>query len=294
MVFRILLVACLIILSSSVALALGENIPQRDDFQAYALGEQQPLYQGDTLWWNDSGAATEEAGVRYTVIEQDPTDPSNRVAHIVDHNTTSGKYTHLRTGFFFPTSVYLTSGAYDVFVDIRPLNTTGAFKIHLTDHNGWTTSTQWVTGVVFGSTVGTSNNTYTPGMTNGVANIGYETNIFSQVWVDSGFTYQADNWYTLRMAVDVDNKKYSVFIGDRGSSTMTELTPAGGIPWITDTRNGNTPQDLYGIIFGTSSAVNDSVDFMIDNVYITPEPSGLLALATGGLGLIGLLRRRRA
>jgi len=286
------LLAAICLAAASIAALAAETIPQSDNFEGYALGTYAPFVSNGFTTWGDS--ATTLSGYRYTVIENAELDgnPNNQVAHIVDKNeytapnSNNNKNAHLRTNFW--ASNWPTYGVRDVSADICPLQTNGPFKVTITNGSGWTSAGNWIASVAFGSTAG---NTFFPGMTTG-SKIGLQkTTASTNAWTNTTYTYSANTWYTVKFSIDVDNKTYRAYIGQHGGD-LTELT-SGWTSWVT-TNGVVTPSSMGGIYFATSNKANEEAELLVDNVSVTPEPSSLLALATGALGLLGLVRRRRS
>lgn len=106
---------------------------------------------------------------------------------------------------------------------------------------------------------------------------------------DEIFTMSTDVWYNIWLVVDNSTETYSVY-----HSTGTADGTFGGTASIY--RNGFTGVDLNAI--GFMAAGDAGTALLVDNIHYTsgvdttfvPEPS--IALL-GGLGLLGLLRRRR-
>lgn len=272
---------CLAATLSTMALAI-ESIPQADNFESYALGTY--LVTSAQDGWGDS--ATTDAN-RYTIIEKSLLDgnANNQVAHIVDKPQAAAN-THLRTNFWSSSSQFPTSGIYDVIMDICPLQTNGAFKIAITNGGSWTSGTNWLAAVGFGSDGG---NTFFPGMTTGnhfgtqsVAGTG-------TVWLDTPVSYSANTWYTLRFSMNPGTAEYRAFVGERGG-TATELTTG----WTHYILGLVSNYSLGGFYIATSNKPGEGAELLLDNVRVVPEPSSLMALAFGGMGLIGFARRRKS
>lgn len=278
-----LAVACLLAATSGVGFA-AQAIPQADDFESYALGAifttvaAAPEPKSDV--WADS--ATFEAGLRYSIVETAQLDgnPNNQVAHIVDANTALNKNTHLRTNFWDVSGK--SSGVYDVWMDIEPLQTNGPFKVTLTNGPGWTSGFNWVAAVAFGSDAG---NTFFPGMTTG-AKLGLQTT--TTAWVDTSTAYLANTWYTVRFGVDVDNRLYQVFFGLHGGP-LNEVTNG----WTNRITGATTPPTTFGGTYvATSNKTGEGAELLFDSVEVTPEPASPAALV-GLPGLVPVLRRRK-
>ncbi len=104
------------------------------------------------------------------------------------------------------------------------------------------------------------------------------------------FNMTADVWYNVWLVVDNAAETYSVYY-----STGTDDGTFGGTATVY--RNGFTGVDLNAL--GFMAAGEDGSRLLVDNVHYTsgvdttfvPEPS---IAVLGGLGMLGLLRRRRS
>lgn len=79
--------------------------------------------------------------------------------------------------------------------------------------------------------------------------------------------YSANTWYTVKIAANIDTKKYDIYFGPRGG-TLSRITPSGGVPFI-KTATGGQISSTGGMSFFTSQKVEGAGDLYIDNVIVT-------------------------
>ncbi len=262
----VLVVALGLVLAASTAVLASQYVPGADNFESYEVGTVFTTVASPPAVWSDAwgDSATYLAGVRYNVVETAELDgnPANKVVHIVDAWDSTTKNGHLRTNFL--TAPYPTTGVYTVTMDINPLYENGPFKVTMTNGGGWTSGLNWLCAVGFGSTAG---NTYFPGIASAGTRLFLQKTTTTQ-WDETGFTYTAGTWYTLKFVIDVTFQKYRAFIGERGGP-LTELT-SGFTPWITGA--GTPPSTFGGMIVATSTKANEGAEILLDNVVETAEP----------------------
>lgn len=116
---------------------------------------------------------------------------------------------------------------------------------------------------------------------------GFNANNF----VDSGMTLTANAIYHFTITSNAATEKYDISVSD-GTTTVSQTN----LGWRTDKNfnagGGNTLQNILAFGGREGTAAEDFA-YSIDNISITAVPEPTTALL-GSLGLIGLLRRRRA
>jgi len=264
-----------LVLSCSAAVLAAQYAPGGDDFESYDVGTYfttittSPPSPASSVWGD---SATYAAGLRWNIVETAALDgnPNNKVVRIVDTPDSTTKNTHLRADFF-PSAPYMTSGTYTVTMDVMPLQTNGPFKITMTRGASWTNGTDWVCAIGFGSTGG---NTFFPD----IASAG--NRIFLQkvtvktagkvAWTETGVTYDANTWYTVKFVISVDTKTYRAYFGPHGG-TLSELT-SGPTAFIVN-NTGVMVNSFGGMIVATSNIANEGAQLLLDNI-VGPAPLG--------------------
>jgi len=102
----------------------------------------------------------------------------------------------------------------------------------------------------------------------------------TQTWLAYDNTIVANQWYHFNAIIDLRNpldKKWYLTINDK--------LVAFGVPlWNTAAADSDTVYFYKSFIGGAA----------VDDMYVTvPEPSSILALACGALGMLGMIRRRK-
>jgi hypothetical protein len=260
-VLVLLALLSLLLTCATPVLAAQEYAPGGDDFESYDVGTyfstnaSAPTPKSNV--WGDSGLYT-ASPARYDKVETAELDGNadNRVVHMVDSDTASTKYIHLRTNFF--TTPFQSSGVYCVTMDIKPLQDSGPFKITMSNGAGWTSGGNWLCALGFGSTV---SNAYFPGISGAGARL-FLQRTTTTAWDETGKTYSANTWYTVKFVVDVDFREYQVFVGPHGG-TLSEVT-SGPTPWVS---GATTPPTTFGgMIIATSGTTGDAAELLVDNV----------------------------
>jgi hypothetical protein len=161
---------------------------------------------------------------------------------------------------FTPVSASTGSGRVAAQFDVNLAQITAGFGTRLYNGGVPTTGSNWATAVLF-----EGNTAYATGASPGT--ISYQTSVSTYLLTPLARTYSAGAWYTVRVEANLNTKLYRIFLAPQDGS-LTQITPAGGVPFITSS-TGTQVSEIGGISFYTSNRDNDTAgDLLIDNVNV--------------------------
>ncbi len=277
------LLAVLCLLLACATSVLGAPLPWStgmNDFEGYdvdvylSTSTSAPEPKDGTAWSDNAGQFTLDPA-RYLKVEIDPDNPGNKVAHIYDADTANAKLVQAVHDFYEnkggttePDVPFPSTGVYSITMDVKPLQDSGPLQIRITDGYTPTSGPHYVCSLGFGSTL---SNAYFPGIaTAGARLFTHVVTTGTSQWAETGKSYTANTWYTLKFLIDIDLKKFQVYMGPRGG-TLTEVT-GGPTPWIVAGATGLSATCLGGMIVATSGNVGDATELLLDNVIAQQEP----------------------
>jgi hypothetical protein len=316
MIRRILLLGAVVsVLVFTASAVFAQLLPTGvlDDFEGYAVGKfpaegttaSGPLNLGTDWRWQSVRTSSDTGGIyRYAAVEAAGTVPGAQgqciVMHDQDDTGTSTLNQQFRTDFL--PSPWPTTGTYVVLVDFMAAQTDANFKIGITDGPGWTNASDLIANLGFAGTKPIISGTgqTAPTCPGGLV---YETTQSKQTWLQvPDVSYSANVWYSLKFVIDIDAKMASIYWKPRDDAgPFTALVES--ISWIQNQSTYTTASSFGGVQIATSNVAGDYADsggskdtgayYYLDNVYCSPEPASILALAAM-LGVIPALRRRRS
>jgi hypothetical protein len=111
--------------------------------------------------------------------------------------------------------------------------------------------------------------------------------------------YEAAAWLAEQIMANLSNSKtvgdmqYALWAIFSSSAKSSPGFTSGAASWYNLAINGSyTTSEFANVTFWTPNPLNASQEYI--SITPTPEPSGLLLLGTGLIGLAGVLRRKRA
>lgn len=134
----------------------------------------------------------------------------------------------------------------------------------------------------------------------GLRTAGFGTRIWANgtggaITTGTGLSGTAGDWYRFVVSYVANGSNYDITMAVRNLTISTDIdfdsTTSGIQPWmvtVTSGQFGVAPSDAEGLLIRTTTSGSNG---LIDNINTIPEPTAALL---GGLGLLGLLRRRRA
>lgn len=181
-----------------------------------------------------------------------------------------------------------TDGIVTAQFDVRLKQTDSAFLCRLCNDGVVTSGSSWATSLIF-----EGNSAWATG--GGPGKISYQTQSSAAVYANSGVTYEANKWYTVRVEANVGTRKFRVYFGLRGKP-LKEITPYGGQSFIKQQSTGQQVGSVSRIAFATSSQAGDADGVAyVDNVRIEgplslapaapPAPTPISAARLGTKGL---------
>lgn len=239
-----------------------------DNFDAYGINSKFPVNTIEapqtaiptgSNWWS-WGTLPATSADTCSVIA-DPTSTSGNVAglHVAGESSTLWLYRYAPQN--------IVDGTFQAQADVYLKQTTTGFAVRCSYAFGVPPSggnepnngRAWAVAVAFEGT--------TPlGAGAGPGDISYETQSFTQQWLATGSSYQANTWYTIQIVCHVSSKTFDVYFGPRGG---TLLQIVGGLPFIKMASLGNTQvSQINCISFNTSVTGDPAGDMYVDNVSV--------------------------
>jgi len=211
------------------------------------------------------------AGTHAKVVDGTP--PGNKWVEVHDDNAPGTTTNNTLSRTFTPVTAETGSGRVTAQFDVNLSQITAGFGTRLTNGGVATSGANWATALLFEGNIA-----YASGASPG--NLSYQTTTSVYTLTPLRSTYSASTWHTVRVEANVGTRSYRIFFGPRGG-TLTEITPSGGVPFIT-TGTGGQVDRIGGISFYTSIKDGDTAgDLMIDNVNIyIDEPEQVVQAGT--------------